>query len=167
MNRSPLLIATWNARSLHHKTDELLHLLDNENLDVLLITGMWLSSTIDLQVLGYQTHKRDWFDRDGNSVAILIRDSIQHQNKGIPDLDLVEAVAITIAGETNPITLIGTYIPLYRRLLTQDLEAIRDLDPQLLWGGHFNVTHQVWDCPTTNRRGPQFHTYTYTHQLII
>ncbi|KAJ8875718.1 hypothetical protein PR048_023617 [Dryococelus australis] len=167
MVRSSLHIATWNARSLCHKVDELLHLIVNEKLDVLLITDTWLSNTIRLLVPGFRIHRRDRPDRDGVGVAIVIRDNILHQLTGITDMELSEAVAITIAGENNPITLACIYIPPDRRLPTQDLETIRALDPQLLWGGVFNITHHSWGCPTVNRRGQQLRRYTMTHQLTI
>jgi len=53
-NLSELTFMLWNATSLNNKEHELTYFINNNNIDVVLITETWLNSQSKISIVNYE-----------------------------------------------------------------------------------------------------------------
>jgi len=74
---SELTFMLWNATSLHNKTHEFNYFINNNNINVALVTETWLNSQINPHIINYHLVRSD-SQRKGGGVAIVINKQIKY-----------------------------------------------------------------------------------------
>ena len=66
-NNAGITVLHWNSRSMYHKFDDILHIVEGFNCEFLFLSETWLSSDIDDGMITIPVYQLLRQDRDGNS----------------------------------------------------------------------------------------------------
>lgn len=98
-------------------------------------------------------YRTDRANRRGGGTAIILRSNITHKKEDLPQLQSLEATAITIETTIGKVTLIAAYITPGRNLDEDDLINVFDRFDKVLLGGDLNAKHIAWNSRRGNDRG--------------
>ena len=145
-------ILFWNAQSIKPKKQELLHLLQSNKIPIALINETHLHPQNKFTTRNFIPYRADRQDRRGGGVAILIHKTIEHHKITIPQLNRMEAVAIQLKINNNPVTIMSIYNP-PGDIDINDLEILLQLSKSVILAGDLNSKHTDWGCQTSNQAG--------------
>lgn len=164
-----LRILYWNADGVHHKQQELAHLVSRLNTDVIAICKSRLTTRLKLNVPGYVSYRMDKHSSGtGQGVAILIRVDLIHSLIPVPATIHIEAVAVSLKtpGSGN-IILISAYQSPNKPLLISDLNSLLNTDNRVIIMGDFNAKHPCWSPGPLNRHGKVLYNYMLANDLMV
>ncbi|XP_063218591.1 tyrosine-protein phosphatase non-receptor type 9-like [Bacillus rossius redtenbacheri] len=98
-------------------------------------------SRIKKHLPGYVTHRADRLAGAQGGVAILVRRTLSHHRRHMPQLHYVEAVAVRLHTNPTPFTAVALYIPPPTPFPEEDLTSLRRLDSCVILAGDFNARH--------------------------
>ncbi|XP_045466746.1 uncharacterized protein LOC123675431 [Harmonia axyridis] len=162
-----LEIAVWNADGITNKKDEFEDFLNRHEVDVALVCETHLKPCLSLKIRNYQTYRRDRNDDRKGGTAILIKKSIAHSEIDLPDLQHLEANAITMYTNSGDIRLIAAYNRPGRKLLNDDLRRVFDPRTPTLMAGDLNAKHPAWHSRITNASGRTLNDFADNNQKIV
>lgn len=166
-NSEAVNILLWNARSIRYKTDELLALANNTNIDIILISETHLKPSIPLRVPGFEIHRDDRLEGAGGGTAIFVRQSIASTRIPTPKLKYTEATIIEVKIEDRAHTIIAAYCNNYRNLVREDLNKLINIGPIVVLGGDLNAKHNFWNNYRGNANGKTLFTHMQTYNYTI
>jgi len=152
-----------NARSICNKLPDLHYLLDNEQVDILLITETWLrndiSNTTVINNRRLSIFRKDRINSLGGGVCIITNDNtVKAVNvpiaQSFSDSDIV---CIDIVNSDQPLRIICCYRPPSSdtdsvsvesmNRIVKCLEILCDTDSTVVLAGDFNLPFIDWSCP--------------------
>lgn len=142
-----LKILTWNANGLNERALELENYIQDNKIDIALISETHFTHKNYIKIKGYNAY---WTihpsGRARGGSAIIIKDYIKHhQNSNIQE-DYIQATVIEIQiNKARSISIAAAYCPPKHKPSVQQLQGIiGKLGPRFIMGGDYNIKHVAW-----------------------
>jgi len=164
-----LLILTWNSNGLANHKNEILATLQNNRIDIALISETHFTNSSNFYLPEYQTFKT--YHPDGTAhagAAIIVRSSLIFYP--LPNIQShhIEACGISLTLNNIPINIYAAYLPPRHTITHNQLkDFFNTLGQKFIIGGDFNAKHIQWGCRTNNPRGNTLKTLTYVKNYKI
>ena len=156
MKNSPLkylTILSWNAQSILNKKPEFTHLLFQKNIDVVCLCETFLKPHQDFRIPHYTIYRTDRLTQGGGT-AILVKNSLQHQELHLPNPGFIESTSIIVFGPNNTNILISScYKPPRHPLHGVGIDRVLPVGLAAVALGDFNAKHRQWNSNVTNPSG--------------
>jgi len=164
-----LRIAQWNANGLQQHKDEVKIFLNQNQIDILLLSEMHFTSKNHFTVPGYDLCYTNHPDGTAHvGTAILIKTTIAYYKQLKYAEPIIQATAVRVKGPLRNITIAAVYCPPRHNLKAEHFEAFfQILGPSFLAGGDYNSENTLWGSRlTTTKRYElakviQAHYYSY------
>ncbi len=149
-------ILLWNANGLLNRKNELSQFMQDENIDIALITETHLTSRIKAEIRGYKlyccNHPQD--EAHGGA-AIYIKSNLKHHESADYATKHIQAACITIELTNGTKCVVAAlYSPPRHRITTGDyLAFFQRLGDRWLVGGDYNAKHPAWGSRLTTPKG--------------
>lgn len=156
MNRT-IKIATWNANGLSQHISELTTFLNNENIDICLV-----SETHFPQVPNYNIkipnficyHAPHPADKARGGSAVLIKENLKHYEEGKFTNEKMQVTTISIALKRKELKIAAIYCPPRCSPTQEDFaELLNSLGHNFVIGGDFNAKHTHWGSRLITTKG--------------
>lgn len=165
MDNQKVSLATINVDGVNNKYHELIYFVQNNNLDLIVITETKLKENERLKIRGYTTYRKDRDNQHrGGGVAILIKNSIPHVLLGSRSDSSIENLAIKLQDGT---IVIGVYNNPRNILNTHDLNNLLNWGSNTLIIGDLNGRHPDWGCNRHNPNGNTVKLFVENNGLIL
>ena len=138
-----LKIVTWNANSVQFKLNELKYVLFKLKIDIIGISETKLDPKKSLKIPGYSVLRHDRNEK-GGGVALIIKNSIRHDQILLPVSENFETIGINLKnslGET--ITIIQVYVPPSKKITKTELDKFFQNRNKVVLMGDFNAKHRA------------------------
>ncbi|GFV74347.1 probable RNA-directed DNA polymerase from transposon X-element [Trichonephila clavipes] len=168
-----LSLCSWNANGLLSKRNEFKLFVEKYSPDIILVQETKLRPMHNIRIANYTCYRNDRVadgHAAGGGTLILIKNSINHFNPQIPQLQYSEATIVTINPPNFiPLTIISIYIPPSSDniLFTLDIENLIQINSSCVIFGDYNATHNAWNCSNNSTRGNQLKNFTDTLDIEI
>lgn len=160
-----LKILNWNACGLAARKSELQHLLEEEGIDIACITETHLKPKHKIFIENFKIYRFDRTSSRGGGVAILIRESIQHEPISVNSSSL-ESCGIKVSLKDHHLRIICTYSPPTANNIDELPEVLSSNMPTVL-AGDLNAKHSAWGCRSGNPKGNTLQKILLRHNLTI
>lgn len=148
-------IAIWNANGLSNRRQEVELFLNQNKIDILLISETHFTSKTYFFIKGYKlinTNHPDDLARGGS--AILIKSNIKFKVLNNVQEKSIQMTLIEINYENQSLVVGSVYIPPRYNLKQDDFHRFFDnIGPKFLVGGDFNSKHPWWGSRISNPKG--------------
>lgn len=161
-----LSCVSWNCNSILSKILEFRGFVNEHKPDIILLQETRLESGNSFKVYGYTVYRND----NDRGTAILVKNSIPHHLILLPNLNCINATAISLnIKNLPPITVISVYVPPNRsiRNLTSDLQTLNNVSRHSIIFGDFNAHHPLWKCRRPNPHGNAIFSFTAHSDFYI
>jgi endonuclease/exonuclease/phosphatase family metal-dependent hydrolase len=159
-------ILFWNARGIKTKKLELVNHLEANNIPVALIAETHLQPSITFKCANYFTYRSDRTTQRSGGTAILARRDINHIEFPLPQLQRIEATAIQLTLNKEPVILVSVYSP-PGKIFERDLDLLIGLGHKVILAGDFNAKHSMWGSRLNNTAGQTLLSHYYKNNYII
>ena len=151
-----LKLLTWNANGIAHHKLELQAILNENNIDIAMISESHLTPTKNIKILGYKAYQSNHPDNSAHAGSvILVRNSLTHSP--LPKISETYLQATSILVSLNKYTNLifsSTYCPPGPKITTDNFKNFFEtLGKYLIVTGDLNAKHSSWGCFATNTRG--------------
>lgn len=169
MDHSNLRILFWNACGLRGKIAPLKNLLQEQNIDIALISETLLGPGDGLKVANYHSYRQDEHtgQRCYRGLAVLVRRRIIHQPLPRLHTRTLQALGIEILVAGNPIKIFSIYKPPVEKLSATDVLEIFSSDLPTIAAGDWNSKHTAWNSSTITLAGRQLFNIAEQHNLSV
>jgi len=142
-NLSELTFTLWNATSLHNKEQELSYFINNNKVDVALITETWFKQQTKLNIVNYEVIRMDSQRSVVGGVAIIINRQIKFHV--LPQINIPGSDILLIKIQSNINITVGViYVPPKAQFTFDSLnEIFNKYAPIIILGGDFNAKHKL------------------------
>jgi hypothetical protein len=164
-----LLILTWNSNGLINRRNELLATLQNNRIDIALISETHLINTTQINLPGYHIIKSNHPDGTAHAgAAIFIRTSLLFYPLPQYQTAHIQACGIALILNNIPINIYAIYSP-PRHSITPTLfqHFFNTLSQRFIIGGDLNAKNIQWGCRTNNPRGNTLHNLSQQNNYKI
>lgn len=161
-----LTFCNFNAEGVMKRKIELCDFLTRHKVDILFLTETHLRTTQNFRIrnmVGYRTDRRG---RRGGGTAIFLRDTIPHSVEALPQLNTLEATAVTINTHYGNITLVAGYIRPRDPMDENDMILIFDTFDKIILSGDLNAKYFAWNSRANNPKGQQLYNLEERLQAI-
>ncbi|GFX70641.1 hypothetical protein TNCV_3444741 [Trichonephila clavipes] len=113
-SRFGLRIASWNANSVKPRQFELQDFINKHSFDITLIQETHLRPGVNFKISNFTTYRNDRTPPTTHAsrrTAILIKSSLKHHHIPTPSLGVVEATAVVLSPDDDPLIIVSIYIP--------------------------------------------------------
>lgn len=152
-----LRVGTWNINGLPSSKTELELLMNNNQLDVVLVSEAHCTSKSKISIKGCHIYVTNHPDGTGHAgTAVVIRKSIKHQL--LPEFRTNHIQATTVAVETRcgQLNLSAVYCPPRHTIsATKFTDYFATLGRKFVAGGDWNAKNTYWGSRLTTTRGRQ------------
>ncbi|KAL4107084.1 hypothetical protein QTP88_018516 [Uroleucon formosanum] len=164
-----LLILTWNSNGLANHKNEILATLQNNRIDIALISETHFTNSSNFYLPGYQTFKTNHPDGTAHAgAAIIVRSSLIFYPLPKIQSHHIQACGISLTLNNIPINIYAAYLPPRHTITHNQLnDFFSTLGQKFIIGGDFNAKHIQWGCRTNNPRGNTLKTLTYVKNYKI
>lgn len=149
-------ILFWNCRGVTRRRLELLHLISNNNVDIILLNETFLASHQNFNLPNFHSYhtKRPQAagQRPSGGTSILINRRYIHQLIQINTLS-VENTTIHIKTSNEELRIVSIYKRPTTPLITNDIEMLLDTSCHTIIAGDLNCKHNSWNSITNNQAG--------------
>jgi exonuclease III len=141
-----LRIALWNANGIIKHKEELQVFLQNQLIDIMLISETHLTEKSYLKIPGYKLYHTIYPDNTAHAgPAILIKSTINHHQLHKYEKDYLHATSIRVKTLPYEITVSAIHCPPRHHVKEEDfMDFFQTLDPKFIVGGDFNSKHTLW-----------------------
>ncbi|UYV71775.1 hypothetical protein LAZ67_9000338 [Cordylochernes scorpioides] len=147
--------------------EELLHFLEDNSIDIALLSETHLKPSIDLKFRNYQTIRTDRITGKGGGTAIILKSFFKYKNMLIHTLNL-ENTSILIKPDGKTLLQITA---IYKKpdapLLEEDLNQLIKHNHSIIVAGDWNFKHPLWGSRTSNNSGIVLHNFSERESLDI
>ena len=161
-----LKICFWNANGINQRKNEIVHFLQKEDIDVMLISETHLTNKYNFNIPGFVFHKTNHPDGKAHGgTGILIRRRMRHFCLEEISKDYLQATSIRIDCLLGSLTLSSVYCP-PRFKITKDKfeEFFNTLGDKFLACGDYNAKHTYWGSRLQNPKGKQLFLALVDHK---
>lgn len=162
-----LTILTWNANGLTRHKTELEILLNDNRIDIALISETHLLPHYRINFLNYTVYRTDHPDNTAQGgTAIIIKSSLNHYIHSRYSFDYLQSTAVSIVCSSTKLTLASVYCPPRFRINYQMFnDFFSSLGPRFIAGGDFNSKHPLWGSRLITPRGRTLHMVIQNNNL--
>jgi len=148
-------IAVWNANGLQQHARELKMFVNEQNIDIMMVSETHFTDKNYLKVPKYKIyHTNHPDDKAHGGTAIIIRDDIKHFEKEKFRKDYLQATSITIEEAHGPLTISAIYCPpKHNNKAEQFQEFFSTLGNRFIAGGDYNAKHLMWGSRIITSKG--------------
>jgi exonuclease III len=150
-----LRIAQWKANGLQQHKEEVKLFLNQNQIDILLISETHNTTKNHFTISGYDlcyTNHPDGTAHGGT--AIIIKNTIAHYVQLKYTEPVIQATSVRVKGPLCDITIAAVYCPQRYNLKAEHFEAFfQTLGQSFLDGGDFNSKHTLWGSRLTTTKG--------------
>jgi exonuclease III len=136
----PLRLACWNADGVRGRKLELEHFLNQNGVDICLLSEIFLHLGQAFRFANYVCHRTDR-PTAVCGTSILVRRGLVHHSVPVPGLTHLEATAIQIMLAGRPVKILAAYLSPSRPLIGADLDACFGGGLPVLLAGDLNAKH--------------------------
>ena len=164
-----LRIALWNANGLQNHKEEIKLFLNQNKIDVMLISETHVTSRSHFTVPGYDTCLTNHpADKAHGGTAILIKSHIAYAELPRYATPELQATIINVQGPHRSITIASTYCPPRYNLKAISFETFFfSLGKCFVVGGDFNNKHSLWGSRLDSTKGRELATVIRKHNYAI
>lgn len=165
----PLTILLWNANGIFQHLNELQIVLNEEKIEIALITETHLKKSSILNIFGYEIIRADHPDETAHGgAALMISKQIEHSPLPSYRSNNIQSASATIKLNSVPISISSCYLPPGITFPTPELiTLLQSLSHSYIIGADFNAKHQTWSR-STNTRGRALHSLiTQKHLKVL
>ena len=152
-----LKICLWNANGLSQHKLEVEKFLNEENIDIMLISETHFSDKNNFKIKGYILYdtKHPSGKAHGGS-AILIKNRISHFEIESFSEDFLQATSICLSQWNGNCIISSVYSPPRHAIKThQYLDFFNKMGNKFIIGGDFNAKHKFWGSRLISPKGKQ------------
>lgn len=150
-----LKIAVWNANGLTQHGQEIKMFLQNQKIDIMLISETHYTNKSYLKIPKYNIY--DTKHPDGTAhggAAIIIRSSLKHHEIDKHYKDYLQATSIVVEDWRGPIVFSAVYCPPKHRIKKREFEEFYNmLGQRFIAAGDYNAKHYHWGSRLITSRG--------------
>lgn len=150
-----LRIAAWNANGLANHRQEIEIFLNENKIDMLLISESHFTERSYFKLKNYTLY--DTKHPSGNAhggTAILIKSTIKHQEQEAVQEQDIQATTVQIMDWSGPITISAIYCPPRFKIDKKRFETyFKSLGNRYMVGGDYNAKHTQWGSRLITPRG--------------
>jgi Reverse transcriptase (RNA-dependent DNA polymerase)/Endonuclease-reverse transcriptase len=157
-------IIFWNANSLEDKATELINVMQQHNAPIALINESKLKNK--LKITGYDVYFNSRTTSRGGGTAIIIHSNIKHEELILPELERLEATAISIKINNKETILVAAYNP-PKGINTEDIKKLFKTTSPIIIAGDFNAKHRAWHNISTESYGTKLLQLSLQEDFII
>ena len=163
-----LKISTWNARSVKNKKHEVINFIEKHNIDILLITETFLKPHIAFHIPNFLIYRNDRLNQTGGGVAIIIKNSINHNILPILQLQTIENISIMVPTANFLLKISCCYAANSNHLnFRSDISRLANSNLPYILGGDFNSRHPFWNCSRSNKGGRTLYNLLNSHSNCV
>lgn len=148
-------IAAWNANGLSQHAEEVKTYIKNQNIDIMLISETHFTNKNFLTVPKYKIYHTP--HPDGNAhggTALIIRDSIKHQEMDKYVKEHLQATIVQIDTNKGNLTVAAIYCPPKHNNKQEHFEQFfKTLGNKFIAGGDYNAKHSMWGSRLITTKG--------------
>ena len=156
-------IALWNANGLAQHKFELELFLNQQQIDVMLISETHFTDKNYLKIHGYNFyHTQQPSGKAHGGIGIIIKSSIKHYELPSFQKDYLQATSVAIENRHGTITTSAVYCPLRHSIANENFDSLFDaLGNRFIAGGDYNAKHTQWGSRFVTARGktPEKHNH--------
>lgn len=155
MNLNKQKIIAWNANGLYQHSLELRRFLNDNEIEIALISETHLTNTHFLRFQGYTIYNTNHPDGTGHGgTAIIIKNKIKCIELEQYKTPHIQATSIQVNDEHGPLTVSALYCP-PKHIITsaQFNQYFQSLGPRFIAAGDFNAKHEIWGSRLSNAKG--------------
>ena len=161
-----LEFVTWNANGVKNKINDLRDFIEEQDLDLVLLTETHLNAGDRLRIRNFKTYRSDRVDYRGGGTAIIVRDNYDVIPLILPQTPGYETCGIILNISQNcKIKVISMYIPPGTYFDDNVFLQLFSGGMPVFLAGDFNSHHQSWYCRNSNRRGRELYNFTMRHNI--
>lgn len=167
-----LKLMIWNAQGIKNKIHEFFYFLQNNSIEISLVSETHLSSIVSCSHPEYLTYRLDRDDgHRAGGVAIFIKRSVKHKLHPCPQTETIEALGLEVFSGTKRFNIYSIYFPGSKNA-QQTLKFTRDLNilssgSNFLIGCDFNARNVAWNCLRNNSTGKALQQMIESDDLLI
>lgn len=153
-------ILLFNARGVKRQRLELLQFLNQEKVDILLVTETFLKPGVAFQLPGYFVYRTDRISERGGGTLIAVSKHVKHCS--LPSLDLVsiENTHVRIYdSDSKNFDLFACYKKPRVAFNREDINELLDSNNQVIIGADLNSKHPHWRSRRYNESGKFLYNY--------
>ena len=147
-------IASFNARSINKRKDELFNYMKEENIDIINIQETWLNENSRFKCEGYKMISTKFTNRKGSGVATLIRNNIKFKLIDIKRIgNEIELIVCEIKIKRDYLRIINVYI--HPNAKIDEMQVLNEYleNNKTILVGDVNAHHKSWSRGKSNKRG--------------
>jgi len=166
-NLSELTFMLWNATSLNNKEHELTYFINNNSINVVLVTETWLNPRTKINFVNYEIIRSDSSRRNNSGgVAIIINKQLKFHI--LPQVTIDGCDVLLIKIQSNIGLIVGViYAPPKAKFSCNILNNIVTNNSPIIIGGDFNAKHKSWNNFNNNSRGLQLYNYINDNDISV
>lgn len=153
-------IVTWNANGLRQRIPELELFLEEQKIDIALISETHLTKQSNVRIKGFQIY--DTIHPSNNArggSAVIIRENIKHYEEQKYSTGPIQATTVKIRTNKWQYNVTAVYCPPRHNLKKDDYSAfLRSLGNRFVCGGDFNCKHLYWGSRISNAKGKELYS---------
>lgn len=164
-----LAILLWNANGIKNNINELLLVLDENYIDIVIITESHLTSRSQLVLQDYEVLTANHPDDSAHAgAALLVSKKLKHSPFLPKSTENIQVVATSIIINSIPTSIISAYCPPGCDFPDNELSTyIQSLNHTYIIGSDFNAKHNAWGSRYTNTRGRRLYNLINNHHARI
>lgn len=154
-----LNLCLWNANGLKKKILELELFLDNNKIDIMLVTEARLLNDSNINFKNYKSYITTHPDgKAQGGTALIIRNDIPHHQFSEVRTKTIQSTSVVIEGQKENSTICVFYNPPNCPMQKEDyIRFFTSLGKRFIVGGDFNAKHSLWGSRTTTTKGRRLH----------
>lgn len=157
---STLRIAIWNCNGLLSRLHELEYFLNEEQIDILLISESHLTKQSYANIKGYKFYNAIHpAERARGGSSVIIKENIQHCEESKIETDMFQLACISVnLKHHNSFKICAIYIPPKHNIkYHQYLNMLQSLGTHFIVGGDYNAKNKIWGSRLTSPKGSELY----------
>lgn len=160
-----LRIAFWNANSVSDKKQELTDFMEEERIDVMLLSETHLRATKTFHIRNYTTYRTDRQTGRGGGTAILVKRGLTHGELPEKETTNIENTGVRIKTKRGNIDIYAIYLPPSAALEEEEVKNLFEARRTTIAAGDWNAKHEDWNSKVRNGKGSTLKTLADKHNL--
>lgn len=155
MTQQTLRICHWNANGLAQHAQEIKAFINNQNIDIMLISETHFTTKNFLKIHKYSIYDTKHPDRTAHGgSAVIIKDTIKHHEASKYIQEHIQATSVTIDDWTGPLTITAVYCP-PKHTIKENMftDFFKSLGHRFIVGGDYNAKHTHWGSRLITSKG--------------
>lgn len=152
---TPIKITVWNANGLSQHGQELTAFIQNNDIDIALISETHFTTRSFIKIPRYSIYHTQHPDGTAHGgTAIIIKTTLKHFQLENFAENYLQATSIKVETCNGPLTFSAVYCPPRHTIKeNQFLNFFKTLGTRFVSGGDYNAKHQEWGSRLANPRG--------------